>query len=197
MMRLLLIRHGRTAANDGHLYCGSTDLPLSESGRAALLELRDSGGYPALDGYTVYTSGMRRTEETLQLLYGPVEHTVSTALREMDFGRFEMHSYDQLKEDDDYRAWCDGDNESNVAPGGESGRIMQRRVLSASDALIEKGEDAAIVLHGGPIASIMAHLFPLEEKNRFEWQPPNGKGYLITISGEDRTWKSIPTGGEE
>ena len=192
MMRLLLIRHGRTRANDEHLYCGSTDLPLSESGRSALTELRAAGGYPAPDGYRIFTSGMRRTEETLELLYGPTEHDAIPALREMDFGRFEMHSYEQLMDDPDYRAWCEGDNEANLAPGGESGRIMQRRVIEAVDALIAGGEDAALVLHGGPIAAIMAHLFPEEGKNRFEWQPPNGRGYLITLDDAGAVWRSIP-----
>lgn len=35
-MRILLLRHGITEANEKHLYCGSTDLPLSPGGRAAL-----------------------------------------------------------------------------------------------------------------------------------------------------------------
>ena len=32
-MSIYLIRHGKTEANEKHLYCGSTDLPLSEKGR--------------------------------------------------------------------------------------------------------------------------------------------------------------------
>ena len=192
MMRLILIRHGRTRANDEHLYCGSTDLSLSESGRDDLMKLLDRGGYPPLDGCRVYTSGMRRTEETLAALYGAVEHSSLPDLREMDFGSFEMHSYEQLKDDPVYREWCSGDNEANVAPGGESGRQMQRRVLAAVDELISKGEDAAVVLHGGPIAAIMAYLFPKEEKNRFDWQPQNGKGYLVTLDAADRAWTLFP-----
>ena len=35
-MKILLLRHGITEANEKHLYCGSTDLPLSPAGRAAL-----------------------------------------------------------------------------------------------------------------------------------------------------------------
>ena len=35
-MRLILLRHGLTEANERHLYFGSTDLPLSERGREAL-----------------------------------------------------------------------------------------------------------------------------------------------------------------
>lgn len=192
MMRLLLIRHGFTRANDEHLYCGSTDLPLSENGRQALETLRLIGGYPPLDGYRVFTSGMCRTEETLLALYGETRHDVLPAMREMDFGRFEMHSYEQLKEDPEYRRWCEGDNEANVAPEGESGRDMQRRVLDALHLLIREDLDTALVLHGGPIAAIMADLFPEEGKNRFEWQPSNGKGFLIFLHGEERSYQRIP-----
>ena len=35
-MSIYLIRHGKTEANEKRLYCGSTDLPLSEKGRAEL-----------------------------------------------------------------------------------------------------------------------------------------------------------------
>ena len=34
-MRILLLRHGITEANEKHLYCGSTDLPLSPPRRAS------------------------------------------------------------------------------------------------------------------------------------------------------------------
>ena len=33
-MKLILIRHGKTAANEKHLYCGASDLPLSGGGAA-------------------------------------------------------------------------------------------------------------------------------------------------------------------
>ena len=31
----------------------------------------------------------------------------------------------------------------------------------------------------GVIAAIMAHLFPKEEKNRYQWQPSPGGGYVV------------------
>lgn len=36
-MKLILIRHGKTEANEKHLYCGSTDVSLSESGIKELI----------------------------------------------------------------------------------------------------------------------------------------------------------------
>ena len=108
---------------------------------------------------------MRRCNETLEALFGTVPYEIEPDFREIDFGDFEMKSYEMLKDDPAYQAWLTGDNEKNVPPNGESGEHMTRR-------------DAVIVTHGGVIAAIMAHLFP-EGKNRYEWQSPNGGGYVI------------------
>ena len=73
MKRCMLIRHGRTEANEKWLYCGSTDLSLSDAGREELLALRREADYPAAAGLRFATSGMRRTEETLAPLFGDSE----------------------------------------------------------------------------------------------------------------------------
>ena len=179
-MSIYLIRHGKTEANERRLYCGSTDLPLSEAGREELKALRY-----AITPKRFVTSGMKRTDETLQILFGDVPYAVDTRFREVDFGSFEMKSYDQLKEDPAYQAWLTGDNEANVPPGGESGIQMTRRVL---EAFREIPDGTALITHGGVIAAIMASLFPAEGKHRYQWQPQNGHGYEIA-SG---TYRSIP-----
>lgn len=170
-MKLYLIRHGITEPNERHLYCGSTDAPLSEAGRQALRGLH----YPRPNA-TFCTSGMKRTDETLAILFGDVPYRVEPRFREVDFGIFEMHSYEELKDTEAYQAWLTGDNERNVPPGGESGAQMTERVLAAFD---EIREDTIIVTHGGVIAAIMQHCFPDEGKNRYQWQPPNGGGWVI------------------
>ena len=180
MKRAVLIRHGRTEANKNWLYCGSTDLPLMEEGREELIALRETGIYPASEGLRRCTSGMKRTEETIEIHYGPGESLALPAFREMDFGVFEMRSYEAMKEDPDYLAWITGDNRVNVCPGGESGEQMEERVLTAWRDL-EQGPDSLLVTHGGPIAAIMAELFPEEGKNRYEWQPGPGGGSEIEL----------------
>ena len=89
-----------------------------------------------------------------------------------------MNSNEMLKDDRSNQAWLTGDNEKNVPPHGESGEHMTARALAAFVRVQEAGRDAVIVTHGGVIAAIMAHLFP-EGKNRYEWQSPNGGGYVI------------------
>ena len=177
-MKVYLIRHGQTEANEKRLYCGRTDLPLSENGAKALTRFRYD-----LPDVRYLTSGMKRTNETLKILFGEVPYEEDRRFREVDFGVFEMRGYEQLKDSEEYITWISGDNEGNVPPGGESGRQMKQRVL---EAFSEIQEDTVLICHGGVIAAIMEHLFPEENKSRYAWQPNNGCGYVIdsgTYSG--------------
>ena len=177
-MTIYLIRHGKTEANEKHLYCGSTDLSLSVAGREELQNIRYD-----IKNVRFITSGMKRTNETLQMLFGDVPYEIEPRFREVNFGIFEMHSYDQLKDTEEYQAWLAGDNEINVPPKGESGEQMKARVL---EALSEIKDDTCVITHGGVIASIMEYLFPNEGKNRYQWQPKPGRGYAIEIGMLDK-----------
>ena len=64
MSEIYLIRHGRTEANEKWLYCGSTDLCLSEKGAEDLKDI--SSTVP--ENVIFITSGMNRTEQTLNIL---------------------------------------------------------------------------------------------------------------------------------
>ena len=183
MSTVYLIRHGKTQANLQHLYCGSTDLPLSPEGREALKDLHYD-----IHPDVIRTSGMKRTEETLELLFGQVPHTVDPAFREIDFGVFEMKGYEELKDRADYQAWITGDNDANVPPEGESGVAMTDRVLKALEPLLKAENSTLVVTHGGVIAAIMASLFPEEGKSRYAWQPRPGYGYAI----ENGTYRPMP-----
>ena len=105
-MTIYLIRHGKTEANEKHLYCGSTDLPLSERGREELGQL-----HYEIKNVRFLTSGMRRTDETLRILFGEIPFDTDPRFREVDFGVFEMYSYEELKDNPAYQIWCTGDNE--------------------------------------------------------------------------------------
>ena len=184
-MKLYLLRHGLTEANERRLYYGRTDLPLSEAGRAALCAC---AAPPAVVRY--FTSGFLRTEQTLEILCGSVPHTALPGLREMDFGAFEMKSYSELKDDPDFRRWCAGDNEANRCPGGESANEVTQRALAALAPILADGLDALCVTHGGVIAGVLAHWFG---GNRFDWTPQPGCGYCVEAeNGAPRTVSPFP-----
>ena len=170
-MTIYLIRHGKTEANEKWLYCGSTDLPLSEKGREEIREIHYN-----IPNVRFLTSGMKRANETLEILFGDVPYAVDSRFREVDFGIFEMQSYHEIKDTPEFQTWLTGDNEANVPPGGESGLQMKQRVL---EAFAELPDNTVLICHGGVIAAIMAHLFPQEGKSRYDWQPSNGKGYRL------------------
>lgn len=200
---ILLLRHGATEANEQHRYCGKTDLSLSPSGKASLLCKQRSLLYPNLSDFFICTSGMKRTNETLALLYpndSVRAHTIP-AFQEIDFGSFENRSYEELRDSPSYQAWIspnfpDESNDKNQCPNGESGEEMKTRVLSQLHELLRTHERIAIFTHGGPISAIMAFYFPEEHKNRYQWQSDFGEGWRIVIShddkGETRTYEHIP-----
>ena len=172
---LYLIRHGRTEANEKWLYCGATDLPLSESGAKTLEGIH----YAVPEDCVFITSGMKRTEQTLKILFGNVCQKIDARFKEIDFGIFEMRSYEQLKNEPEYQEWISGDNEKKTPPGGESGEQMRIRVVSALQDVQKETKAVVLITHGGVIAALMSELFPKEGKSRYDWQPKPGGGYVI------------------
>ena len=175
-MKFILIRHGKTEANEKHLYCGSTDLSLSDAGKEELRSVHYD-----IKNVRFISSGMKRANETLRILFGEVPYEVDPRFREVDFGIFEMHSYEELKDTPEYQTWLTGNNEANIPPQGESGAQMKERVM---EAFSEIKEDTCIITHGGVIAAIMENLFPEENKNRYQWQPKPGHGYCIVKNSD-------------
>ena len=188
-MKLHLLRHGMTIANERRLYCGWSDVGLTEAGRQQMLRLKESCEYPDSAGCEIITSGLRRTDETLQLIYGRKADRTVPELREMHFGRFEMHSYEQLKDDAQYQAWIMDESGTVCTPDGESSAGFQARVCAAADAI---RHDAIVFCHGGVIAAVMQHFFPEEGKNLYQWQPSYGCGYTLIFEGEKAEYRPIP-----
>lgn len=181
--RIHLIRHGKTEANRDHLYCGKTDLFLSQNGREEIIGFSEDDIYPKAKIFIA--SSMRRAIQTLSLIYGHVEYITIPELGEFDFGRFEMHSYEQLKDACDYQRWINDLSGTVACPDGECRADFEERVKKGLCLIKETADssegDIAAVTHGGVIVTIMQTLFP-GKKNFYEWQPAPGRGYTITIS---------------
>ena len=185
MSTIYLFRHGITEGNKRRLYYGSTDIPLIEEGIEAIRERREAGIYPDTEGFKIITTDLCRTEQTLFEMYGrEVPHATDPRMREFSFGEFEMKSYEELKDREDYQAWITGDNWRNICPNGESGEIMLNRSLDAMEDYI--GTDCIIVCHGGVIAGLMLTWFPGDEtaEHFYAWQPKPSEGYRIDFDEE-------------
>lgn len=120
---MALIRHGMTPGNEEHRYIGRTDEPLSQKGREQLLTLQKKGVYPA--AACVAASPLERCRQTAELLYPGQAPCVFDQFREMDFGAFEGHNYEELKADVRYQAWIDSNGTLPFPPRGEQRTVPE------------------------------------------------------------------------
>ena len=178
MRALFLLRHSMTEANERRIYCGSTDLPLSDDGWTMAREIAVQRPLPACELYI--TSGMRRANETLLHMTGKAPDTVLPGLREMDFGAFEMRGYEELKSDPDYQRWIDDTDGVVPCPGVESTGAFRQRVRQGGAELLEmQWQTALVVCHGGVIVNLMQGWFPLEARGFYDWQPSACRGWRV------------------
>lgn len=190
-IRLVLIRHGMTAANAERRYIGRrTDPPLSEQGLRELSARRDKGAYPRVDG--VFSGTLLRCTETARLLYPMLVPVAMPALNEMDFGTFEGKNYDQLKDDPSYRRWVDSAG-LVPPPGGEGSREFSARLKGALHSIAEdvrrsQLRSAAVITHGGCILQLMDGMEREEGVSRrdtfYQHQVPCGGGYSLLFDTE-------------
>ena len=182
---LYLIRHGDTEGTLKDMFYGSTDLPLAEEGVQQIKSLCDQGAYPEPEGAKLYTSGMLRTEQTFELIFGNREHEIIHDLREVGVGIFEMKTMNEVLQHDEARAWLEGKKEFMDFPEGETNDGLIERVARGLDVL--KGDvqhsDVVGVLHGAVIFTCMEMLFPAVKEKAWHWTPSPASGYAITFDG--------------
>ncbi len=192
---IVLIRHGITTGNIRRLYYGSTDVPLAEKGIQKIKENKEVGLYPSSPDAEYYTSGMLRTEQTLQLIYGDKPHEKISALRELDFGDFEMKTYEELNSRPEYRDWCNTCEDGTPPPNGEGIKDFNKRVwggfqeLKTKHELLmlklrnrEKKAMSICICHGGVICAILNSIWPEKYSDNFyQWIPDPGHGYILRL----------------
>ena len=182
--RIHLIRHGVTKDNIEGVYCGITDTPLCDDGKAQLQQMKDEYAYPGAQ--FLFTSPLVRCKETAEILYPELKPIVIDGLTEYNFGDFEGKTAEELqKKDKGFERWLRG--EPGVRPPfGESNEDFANRVCSSFvkivDGVIKTGtEDLIIVTHGGVISTILSN-FGLPEASVSDWMTPPGCGYTIRVS---------------
>jgi alpha-ribazole phosphatase len=137
---LLLVRHGTTRWNREKRYLGHTDIPLDPGGRDELAPLAQELAGKAFHG--VYCSDLARCRETLTIISPAHADTAmyDPRLREMDFGAWEGHTYEQLQHESLYRQWIDSPQQV-TPPGGESWADFAGRIDGFVGSLLKGVEE--------------------------------------------------------
>ena len=174
MTTLLLLRHGQSEGNRDHRFLGWQDGALSEMGRRQAELVAQALRKRTLAA--VYTSDLQRACQTA--LPAAREHGVSLirepALREINAGEWEGHTYEELCERDGeaYRIWLE-DVGRAVCTGGESVAQLSERVWTCIQRLARENEGCTvlIVTHATPIRTLLTRWQgkPLSEMKDVPW----------------------------
>lgn len=157
---IMLVRHPETVANAARRLCGTTASALTARGerQAAALAVAIARWTPEV----LYTSPSDRTRAVAALADPHGERTVVVDdAREIDFGRAEGLTYDEL---DTHGIALDFTGGGPVAPGGEEGAAFDARVGRTASVLLSGAPRVALITHGGVLRLLLSHLvgFPAE-----------------------------------
>lgn len=180
---LHFVRHGQTEGNQKGVYLGRTDSELSMEGIRELIALREDYEYPAVE--LVYSSPLHRCLQTADFLYPDRRIMLVDELAEMDFGEFEGKTFEELQDQPEFRLWL-ADSNTQSPPGGETGQAFLQRIQAALAAILDhmmKNEifEAAIVTHGGVIATLMSTLGMPQQPMQF-WKTSSGRGFTCFVN---------------
>ena len=141
-----LIRHEKTPANVLRRYIGRTDESI----------MKVTARYTTLHPDVVYGSALKRCQETAALYFPNVKYIANEGFNELDFGDFEMKTYEELKTNQTYCAWLD--NPLHVTPpNGESFPQFTARVLTCFQQIVNEQGNYTFVVHGGVIRVLLQH----------------------------------------
>ena len=190
---LVLVRHGVTDHTVGKRFSsglGGSNPGLADEGRAQIRATADWLSPIAEQVDAVVTSPVRRTHESAEILADRLGRALVTddGLAEMEFGSWDGLTFAEIKEryPEDLDAWL---GSLDAQPGGgESFRVVQKRVLDSLGRLLEEhaGATVLVVSHVTPIKVLVAHALgaPLESVFRMEMAP--GSVTVLSFYDDDR-----------
>ena len=171
---IFLLRHGQTDFNVRGIVQGSgIDSSLNDTGREQAARFFAAYGHVPFD--KVYTSALRRTQESVQhFLDLGLPHEAHSGLNEISWGVREGTRI-TMEEDEEYRrvlhGWATGDTHARLT-GGESPEEVAARQRTFIDLLKARDDERTVLvcLHGRALRVLLCQLlnYPLSCMEGFE-----------------------------
>ena len=165
--RLFLVRHGATVLAAEDRFAGSTDVPLSDEGRAQAGHLAVRLAEESVAA--VFASPLERAVETARILAAPHRLEVQTRaeLREIGHGHWEQLTPREVAErfPEEAAAW-EQDPFTFTPPGGESGLTVTARALPALLEIVRAhaGRKVLVVSHKATIRLLLSSLLGFDPR---------------------------------
>jgi broad specificity phosphatase PhoE len=165
--RLLLVRHGATAATEEDRFSGSTGVELSEQGRWQAARLGERLADQAIAA--VYSSPLSRALETAQIVarHCALEPVTRDGLREIGHGHWEGRKREDVEREfgDEYAAW-EADPFTFAPVGGESGLAVLARALPVIRDIVtaHPGGQVLVVSHKATLRLVLSSLLAFDPR---------------------------------
>jgi broad specificity phosphatase PhoE len=152
---VLMIRHGETQWNTDGRIQGSSDVPLSDLGRADVARWRLPERFA---GFRWMASTLVRARDTARLLGAPHNELVlDDRICEMHWGRWEGLTLDDLSPGlDEIRKQRAREGLDFRAPDGESNRDLQARIAAWLADVARDGAPTIAVAHKGVVRAMVS-----------------------------------------
>ncbi len=193
MKEIFLVRHGNTGYADQ--YIGATDVSLSGDGIKEIVALQDF--LHLYDYDTVFSSPMRRCRQTCEKLHFDDEVIIDSRICEIDFGRWEKQTFDEIEERDPelVAQWAKAES-TFCFPEGESTKEFISRILDFSSYIQTlKGKRILIISHGGVIRHLICSFLNLPFDKYLYFQIQSGRVTTINLHSVGGVLTGLNKGG--
>ena len=182
-MKITLVRHSQTLCNLKYGYIGITDDPLCDVG---IENAKNAEIFP--DVKSVFTSGMKRTNQTAEIMFPNAVQIEIPELHEMDFGIFEGYSHEELEDNKEYISWLESMCE-DPCPEGETKCDFAKRCAKAFTEVVEKEkakgtEELYFMIHGGVMMAIVSELVR-PARDYFDVHVKCCQSYVLILDEDD------------
>jgi probable phosphoglycerate mutase len=196
VLRIYLARHGQTDWNAEHRLQGTSDTVLNSTGREQAARLAERLRGLKIDA--AYSSTLRRSRETADIVRGSVPLEPLAGLNERRLGMFEgrqVDATDPLTAREYARRSQEPDD---TLDGGESLTQFFERVRATVTAIRAQHASGTILIvgHGGTNQMIVRALLDLSAQQAQSFEQANDDLYLIELApgSSARLWKWIDPG---
>jgi broad specificity phosphatase PhoE len=190
-VRIYLARHGQTDWNLEGRTQGGTDIPLNATGRQQAQQLKARLTGVQLDA--VYSSALRRSRDTAEIVHGQAPVTSLAGLGERRFGKFEGRLTSDPVDGPELqrRQWSPDD----PLDGGESLNGLRERVRATIDTIRTQHASGSILIVGHSYTNrmILSVIFGFTIEQMRSIDQANDELYLIELEygSSPRLWKLI------
>ncbi len=171
-MKIYLVRHGESKANELNVFLGHGDLDLTEKGR--LQAEKTANFLKDVKANAIYSSDLSRAYNTALATAEKLNLPIikDKGLREIDAGEWDFMPYVELakRDKEGITTWITNFSEAKCF-GGESVKEVQKRMVSTIDKIVKEnlGKTLLLFSHATSIRAFVAFCIDEKDMQKIPW----------------------------